>query len=89
MRLLDIITYLSIILPLFHLVLFPLAQCKVLTFFSFHFVSTTGARDPITSTFHIVLGKRVSLDVAQVVRWKTTSTSKVEPFVRYAASFAG
>ncbi|KAM1368306.1 hypothetical protein PS1_001652 [Malus domestica] len=50
---------------------------------------TTGARDPITSTFHIVLGKRVSLDVAQVVRWKTTSTSKVEPFVRYAASFAG
>ncbi|XP_008234502.1 PREDICTED: ceramide kinase [Prunus mume] len=53
------------------------------------FVSTTGTRDPITSTFHIVLGKRVCLDVAQVVRWKIKSTSKVEPFVRYAASFAG
>ncbi|CAL2243372.1 unnamed protein product [Prunus armeniaca] len=50
---------------------------------------TTGTRDPITSTFHIVLGKRVCLDVAQVVRWKIKSTSKVEPFVRYAASFAG
>ncbi|KAM5557023.1 ceramide kinase [Rosa sericea] len=50
---------------------------------------TTGARDPITSAFHIVLGKRVWLDVAQVVRWKTESTSEVEPYVRYAASFAG
>ncbi|KAL6131809.1 hypothetical protein ACLB2K_070182 [Fragaria x ananassa] len=50
---------------------------------------TTGARDPITSVFHIVLGKRVWLDVAQVVRWKTETTSKVEPYVRYAASFAG
>ncbi|XP_024190833.1 ceramide kinase isoform X2 [Rosa chinensis] len=50
---------------------------------------TTGARDPITSAFHIVLGKRVWLDVAQVVRWKTESTSEVEPHVRYAASFAG
>lgn len=52
-------------------------------------ICTTGARDPITSALHIVLGKRVCLDVAQVVRWKTKSTSKVEPFVRYAASFAG
>ncbi|XP_048326354.1 ceramide kinase isoform X2 [Ziziphus jujuba] len=50
---------------------------------------TTGARDPITSALHIVLGKRVCLDIAQVVRWRTTSTSKVEPCVRYAASFAG
>lgn len=52
---------------------------------------TTGARDCITSALHIVLGKRVSLDIAQVVRWKTTSTStsKEEPCVRYAASFAG
>lgn len=50
---------------------------------------TTGTRDPITSALHIVLGKRVSLDVAQVVRWKATSASKVEPCVRYAASFAG
>ncbi|XP_057988633.1 ceramide kinase-like [Hevea brasiliensis] len=50
---------------------------------------TTGIRDPITSALHIVLGKRVYLDIAQVVRWKTSSTSNVEPCVRYAASFAG
>ncbi|KAG6698887.1 hypothetical protein I3843_08G041700 [Carya illinoinensis] len=50
---------------------------------------TTGTRDPITSALHIVLGKRVCLDVAQVVRWKTTSASKLDPCVRYAASFAG
>lgn len=55
----------------------------------FFFCSTTGARDPITSALHIVLGKSVCLDIAQVVRWRTTSTSKVEPCVRYAASFAG
>lgn len=53
------------------------------------FCSTTGARDPITSALHIVLGNRVGLDIAQVVRWKTTPESKVEPYVRYAASFAG
>ncbi|KAG2692213.1 hypothetical protein I3760_08G041900 [Carya illinoinensis] len=52
-------------------------------------VITTGTRDPTTSALHIVLGKRVCLDVAQVVRWKTTSASKLEPCVRYAASFAG
>eukprot|EP00257_Ricinus_communis_P019584 XP_015578615.1 ceramide kinase [Ricinus communis] len=50
---------------------------------------TTGTRDPITSTLHIVLGKRVNLDIAQVVRWKISSTSNIEPCVRYAASFAG
>ncbi|KAL5812591.1 hypothetical protein ACOSQ3_027541 [Xanthoceras sorbifolium] len=50
---------------------------------------TTGARDPITSALHIVLGKRLCLDIAQVVRWRATATSKVEPCVRYAASFAG
>ncbi|KAF7824865.1 ceramide kinase isoform X1 [Senna tora] len=50
---------------------------------------TTGYRDPITSALHIVLGKRVHLDVAQVIRWKTTPRSEVEPCVRYAASFAG
>uniref|UniRef100_A0A7N0V3X2 Ceramide kinase n=1 Tax=Kalanchoe fedtschenkoi TaxID=63787 RepID=A0A7N0V3X2_KALFE len=38
---------------------------------------------------HIVLGSKVFLDIAQVVRWKTTLTSRVEPCVRYAASFAG
>ncbi|GFY84396.1 N-terminal nucleophile aminohydrolases (Ntn hydrolases) superfamily protein [Actinidia rufa] len=54
-------------------------------------ICTTGTRDPITSALHIVLGKRVCLDIAQVVRWKTTSksTPEDEPCVRYAASFAG
>lgn len=50
---------------------------------------TTGARDPVTSALHIALGKRLCLDVAQVVRWKTKPTSEVEPYIRYAASFAG
>ncbi|KAK9144571.1 hypothetical protein Sjap_004474 [Stephania japonica] len=50
---------------------------------------TTGTRDAITSALHIVLGKRVCLDIAQVVRWKMTASSKVEPLVRYAASFVG
>ncbi|XP_054792325.1 ceramide kinase-like isoform X2 [Prosopis cineraria] len=50
---------------------------------------TTGCRDPITSALHIVLGKKVHLDIAQVVRWKETPKSAVEPCVRYAASFAG
>ncbi|RDX74198.1 Ceramide kinase [Mucuna pruriens] len=51
--------------------------------------STTGTRDPITSALHIVLGKRVHLDIAQVVRWKRTPRAEVEPNVRYAASFSG
>ncbi|XP_031281217.1 ceramide kinase-like [Pistacia vera] len=50
---------------------------------------TTGARDPVTSALHIVLGKRVCLDIAQIVSWRETAASKVEPRVRYAASFAG
>ncbi|RZC16207.1 ceramide kinase-like isoform X2 [Glycine soja] len=52
-------------------------------------ICTTGTRDPITSALHIVLGKRVHLDIAQVVRWKRTPKSEVEPHVRYAASFSG
>lgn len=52
-------------------------------------VSTTGIRDPVTSALQIVLGKKVSLDIAQVVRWKTTPSSVDMPSVRYAASFAG
>lgn len=52
-------------------------------------ICTTGGRDPVTSALQIVLGKRLCLDIAQVVRWKTTSTSKDEPCVRYAANFAG
>ncbi|CAN4121771.1 unnamed protein product [Withania somnifera] len=52
-------------------------------------ICTTGARDAMTSALQIILGKAVCLDIAQVVRWKKTSTSKDEPSVRYAASFAG
>ncbi|CAN1190131.1 Ceramide kinase [Linum perenne] len=50
---------------------------------------TTGTRDPITSALQIVMGKRISLDIAQIVRWKTTFKADVDPCVRYAASFAG
>ncbi|XP_043716084.1 ceramide kinase isoform X2 [Telopea speciosissima] len=52
-------------------------------------ICTTGTRDPITSALHIVLGKRIRFDIAQVVRWKTSILSKEAPYVRYAASFAG
>ncbi|XP_010258810.1 PREDICTED: ceramide kinase-like isoform X2 [Nelumbo nucifera] len=52
-------------------------------------VCTTGARDPVTSALQIILGKRVCLDIAQVVRWRTTTSSKDAPYIRYAASFAG
>ncbi|XP_030534436.1 ceramide kinase isoform X2 [Rhodamnia argentea] len=52
-------------------------------------ICTTGARDPVTSALQIVMGKNVPLDIAQIVRWRTTAESKVEPCVRYAASFAG
>ncbi|XP_020576292.1 ceramide kinase isoform X2 [Phalaenopsis equestris] len=52
-------------------------------------ISTTGIRDPVTSALHIIFGKNISLDVAQVVRWKTTPSSTDTPSVRYAASFAG
>lgn len=52
-------------------------------------ICTTGARDAMTSALQIILGKTVCLDIAQVVRWKKTSTSEDEPCVRYAASFAG
>jgi ceramide kinase len=51
--------------------------------------STTGARDPVTSALHIILGRKLFLDAMQVVRWKTASTSTIEPYIRYAASFAG
>ncbi|VFQ72768.1 unnamed protein product [Cuscuta campestris] len=53
-------------------------------------ICTTGARDHITSALQIVLGKSVCLDIARVIRWKLSSTSKDdEPSERYAASFAG
>ena len=55
----------------------------------YNFCSTTGMRDPVTSALHIVLGKSMSLDIAQVVRWKTSPSSMDLPYVRYAASFAG
>ncbi|KAL8552504.1 hypothetical protein ACS0TY_001260 [Phlomoides rotata] len=52
-------------------------------------ICTTGVRDPVTSALHIILGKRVHLDIAQLVRWRKTHSSNEEPCVRYAASFAG
>ncbi|KAJ1280263.1 hypothetical protein BS78_04G217600 [Paspalum vaginatum] len=52
-------------------------------------LSTTGERDPVTSALFIILGRRMSLDIAQVVRWKSSPTAEVLPTVRYAASFAG
>ncbi|XP_021751997.1 ceramide kinase-like isoform X5 [Chenopodium quinoa] len=52
-------------------------------------ICTTGVRDPITSALHIVLGKRIGLDIAQVVKWKTTMNSDIEPSVHYTASFVG
>ncbi|GJM86338.1 hypothetical protein PR202_ga02189 [Eleusine coracana subsp. coracana] len=52
-------------------------------------LSTTGVRDPVTSALLIILGRRMSLDIAQVVRWKSSPTAEVLPTVRYAASFAG
>jgi ceramide kinase len=51
--------------------------------------STTGVRDPVTSALLIILGRRMTLDIAQVVRWKSSPTAEVLPTVRYAASFAG
>ncbi|XP_057861117.1 ceramide kinase isoform X1 [Cryptomeria japonica] len=53
-------------------------------------ISTTGARDPVTSAMQIILGKRIALDITQVVSWKSNSKSPEEaPRVRYVASFAG
>ncbi|MFS7914502.1 putative ceramide kinase [Helianthus anomalus] len=48
---------------------------------------TTGVRDPMMSVPQIILGKRVCLDIVQVVRWDKSHASKNEPHVRYAASF--
>ncbi|XP_047081784.1 ceramide kinase isoform X1 [Lolium rigidum] len=52
-------------------------------------LSTTGERDPVTSALLIILGRRMSLDIAQVVRWKSSPSAAILPTVRYAASFAG
>ncbi|KAF0889102.1 hypothetical protein E2562_021152 [Oryza meyeriana var. granulata] len=52
-------------------------------------LSTTGERDPVTSALLIILGRRISLDIAQVARWKSSPSAEVLPTVRYAASFAG
>ncbi|KAM0061798.1 putative ceramide kinase [Helianthus debilis subsp. tardiflorus] len=52
-------------------------------------ICTTGARDPVTSALQIIIGKRLRLDIAQIVTWKTSQISKHEPRVRYTASFAG
>ncbi|XP_072985971.1 ceramide kinase isoform X1 [Typha latifolia] len=52
-------------------------------------LSTTGLRDPVTSALQIIQGRKMLLDIAQVVRWKTSPSSTDLPSVRYAASFAG
>ncbi|KAM3242651.1 hypothetical protein ACQJBY_054957 [Aegilops geniculata] len=52
-------------------------------------LSTTGERDAVTSALLIIFGRRISLDIAQVVRWKSSPSAEVLPTVRYAASFAG
>lgn len=52
-------------------------------------ICTTGVRDPMTSALQIILGRRVRLDIAHVVRWENSRTSKNKPRIRYAASFAG
>jgi ceramide kinase len=61
------------------------AGCKYLI----DLCSTTGERDPVTSALLIILGRRISLDIAQVVRWKSSPSAEILPTVRYAASFAG
>jgi ceramide kinase len=43
----------------------------------------------MNSALLIILGRRMSLDIGQVVRWKSSPTAEVLPTVRYAASFAG
>lgn len=48
--------------------------------------STTGVRDPVTSALQIVIGKRVSLDIARV-KWRRDLKSATS--TRYAASFVG
>ncbi|OAY81230.1 Ceramide kinase [Ananas comosus] len=52
-------------------------------------LSTTGIRDPVTSALNIVLGRKMLLDIAQVVRWKASPSPRDLPSVHYAASFAG
>ncbi|RLM61734.1 ceramide kinase isoform X1 [Panicum miliaceum] len=52
-------------------------------------LSTIGERDPVSSALLIILGRRMLLDIAQVVRWKSSPTAEVLPTVRYAASSAG
>ncbi|KAJ3680586.1 hypothetical protein LUZ60_016864 [Juncus effusus] len=53
-------------------------------------LSTTGVRDPVTSAMHIILGNRIPLDIARVVRWKTSISSVMNsPTIHYAASFLG
>ncbi|VAI59132.1 unnamed protein product [Triticum turgidum subsp. durum] len=52
-------------------------------------LSTTGERDAVTSALLIIFGRRIALDIAQVVRWKSSPSAEVLPTVRYAASFAG
>ncbi|KAL2611176.1 hypothetical protein R1flu_022868 [Riccia fluitans] len=53
-------------------------------------ISTTGSRDPVTASLHILLGDSMPLDIVKITGWKSSPKSVDEtPRVRYAASFAG
>nr|PNR59416.1 hypothetical protein PHYPA_002207 [Physcomitrium patens] len=54
-------------------------------------ISTTGARDSITSALHVILGDRMPLDLVRITGWKNHSEGSLngKPEVRYAASFTG
>lgn len=62
-----------------------------LTYPTCYMSSTTGARDPITSALHIILGDNMPLDIVRITGWKKQPKDmpSEKPEVRYAASFAG
>ncbi|CAK9263449.1 unnamed protein product [Sphagnum jensenii] len=54
-------------------------------------VSTTGARDPVTSALHIILGDSMPLDILRMTGWNKSPEDGLDekPKVQYAASFTG
>jgi ceramide kinase len=53
--------------------------------------STTGARDPVTSALHIILGDSMPLDIVRMTGWNKCPEDELDekPKVQYAASFTG
>jgi ceramide kinase len=53
--------------------------------------STTGARDPVTSALHIILGDSMPLDILRMTGWNKSPEDGLDekPKVQYAASFTG